>query len=165
MKLFNKKLGAIFTVIVFSFLLASCHQNSGTATAGKVGVVDMQTLLESPAVHHLSETMMKTAGPAQAKLKDAYKALLETRSEADKATGNKKKALMSQLKTQEQKFQAMMADAQKNQMKQEHELQEKVKSAISQVADNENLSYVYIKQAVLFGNADDITDKVISKLS
>jgi Skp family chaperone for outer membrane proteins len=164
MKNFNKKIAMILGLAAFSFLLAACHQNTSTASAGKVGVVDMQQLLQSPSVAKLGESIMKTSAPEEAKIKSAYKDLLTTRSAAEKATGAQKKELTDKLTSQTEKFRAMMQAAQKNQMTQENELREKVQSAIAKVAGDESITYVYAKQAVLFGNSEDITDKVIHQL-
>ena len=162
MKNLRNKFIMILGLIFASVLLTGCNQNSGS---GKVGVIDMQQLLQSPAIQNMEQELMKQAAPEQAKLKQAYQAVMDTRNKLTKASAANKKQLQDQLKSQEANFSSMMQAAQQNQQKQEHDLQEKINEAIGKIADSEGLNYVYVKQVVLFGKAEDITDKVIHQLS
>lgn len=165
MKYISSKTIGLIAAAALALSLVACHQGGTTGSSQKIGVIDMQQLLAAPAVQHMGHSLMAKSAPAQAKLKAEYKKVMATRSAAQKAKGSAKTSLDAKLKTQEAAFASMMRNAQQAQAKSEHALQQKIKATIASVADDENVSYVYAKQAVLFGNTDDITDKVVHKLS
>ncbi len=164
MKSISKKLILLLGVVLLSSALVACHEKGAANGSQKVGVIDMQQVLQSPTVQAMGKKIMATSGPEQAKLKAQYTTLMTTRSQAAKAKGAEKKSLEAKAKQQAASFSVAMNAAQQEQAKQGHELQEQVTTAISKVADEDGLSYVYLKQAVMFGDAEDITDKVIQEL-
>jgi len=143
--------------------LVAC--NSGNGSGQKVGVIDMQQLLQSPQVQQLSQQFFKDGQSDQSKLKAAYQQVLATRVAVSKATGAAKESLQAKLKKEEADFSAQMNVAQSQQTKQEQAMQQKIQDDIAQVAKSEGLNTVYVKQVVLFGNTEDITDKVIKSIS
>lgn len=157
----SKKIITWVGLLVISVALVGCGRNGG---GEKVGVIDMNALFQSPVIQQMGQQLMGQAGPEQAKLKAAYQEVMATRTAVAKATGASKKALQDKLKTQEASFSTLMKSAQQNQAQQEQAMQDKVTAAIAKVAGDEGVSFVYAKQAVLFGNTDDITDKVIKQL-
>ncbi len=163
MKLATKKLMGLVSVLLLSVTLVACNQNGSSSQ--KVGVIDMNVLFQTPAVQQMGQQLMQQAGPEQAKLKAAYQQVMAMRSEAAKAKPAQKKAMDEKLKAQETSFATMMRNAQQDQAKQERAMQDKVNAAVAKVAGSEGLSFVYAKQAVLFGNTVDITDKVAKQLS
>lgn len=158
-----KKIVMMFSIIALGIGLVAC--NNGNGSSQKVGVIDMQQLLQSPQVQQLSQQFFKDGQSDQSKLKAAYQQVLATRVAVSKATGAAKASLQAKLKKEEADFSAQMNVAQAQQTKQEQAMQQKIQDDIAKVANSEGLSAVYVKQVVLFGNTEDITDKVIKSIS
>lgn len=166
MKSISRKISMLVGVAALSVMLAACNQSGGgSSSSQKIGVVDMSVLSQSAAVQKLGEQLM-AGGADQSKLKAAYEQIMDLQKQLSSAkTDADKKALQAKIDSQKAAFSSMMQNAQQQQAQQEHAMQSKIDTAIANVADKEGVSYVYVKQAVLYGNTDDITDKVIKALS
>lgn len=165
MKSIGRKVSLLLGVAAFSLMLAACSQSGGSSSSQKIAVVDMSVLSQSPAVQKLGAQLM-AGGADQSKLKAAYQEVMALQNQlASAKTDADKKALQAKVDSQKAAFSAMMQNAQQQQAQQEHAMQSKIDTAIANVADKEGASYVYVKQAILYGNVDDITDKVVKALS
>ncbi len=144
-------------ILAGSLLLTGCNQGGG-----KAGTVDMMKLMQSPELKTISQSMMTQDKSAQTELKAAYDAMQAANSAAQKAKGSS--SAQAQAKAAQAKFSGMMASFQKQQQSQQAELKTDVTVAIETVAKSKGLSVVYVKQAVLYGNDEDVTKDVITQL-
>jgi Skp family chaperone for outer membrane proteins len=155
-----KRIGLVGVIVLAgSLLLTSCHQGND-----KAGTVDMMQLMQSPVIKTLSQSMMTQDQASQTELKSAYETMQQTSAEAQKAKGAAKKNAEKEAESAKTKFTGLMNSFQQTQKAQQEQLKNDISSAIATVAKAQDLSHVYIKQVVLYGNDQDITQDVLNEL-
>ena len=145
-----------------ALLLASCGQGNGGSA--KIGQVDLQQLLQSPAGTALQQSLSTPSADQQKKFAAAF-ATWQKATDALKANTNAAQTAAMQAKVTAAKtaLDNMQQDFVRTQNQQ---LQTSVQQAIATVAQADGLSAVVVKQAVLFGTVgDDVTSEVIAALA
>ena len=158
-----KKVGMLSVLLAASaLLLASCGQGNGGSA--KIGQVDLQQLLQSPAGTALQQSLSTPSADQQKKFAAAF-ATWQSATNALKANTNAAQTAAMQAKVTAAKtaLDNMQQDFVRTQNQQ---LQTAVQQAIATVAQADDMSAVVVKQAVLYGTVGtDVTSEVIAALA
>ncbi len=157
----------VLALFCASYTLASSH------AGWTVGVVNMQTIGQSPQVEAANQALQKEFLPEQEKMQKLYQTLKEDVDtfKKDGATLSKKNmnALQEKINIEQEQVQKEQADFQRKfasaQRKQSVKIFEKIKLAVTATAKKKNISIVLPTQVVLYvQNPIDMTNDVIKNL-